>query len=256
MAQSDESKLPQQLSQATYVLVPADPNEELKELSIDLSDPSQELSVFLDEIKKHYKKRKRSKLGQSAQIHHLKDEISKKYGDQLKDKDVSQNLLQQAATFEMVGTIQLMPPLPNIGNKRQPIGSKLHSTIQMYLDDNGQFKDYQRNMRAESIAKTCSVPRVTPIMGDVFLSMYYDDEDNFRRLNFTLKDCDSNCALIKEAIKRNKFKQLKPKQCHNKKCDKNGMSRCGRCLNVWYCSKECQKNDWSKHKKQCKKIKN
>ena len=46
------------------------------------------------------------------------------------------------------------------------------------------------------------------------------------------------------------------KVCGNKDCtnveqfDKK-FPRCGRCRNMWYCSKECQVKDWKFHKKNC-----
>lgn len=39
------------------------------------------------------------------------------------------------------------------------------------------------------------------------------------------------------------------------KCEKPGHSkRCSRCRKVFYCSKQCQQEDWSKHKQVCKQV--
>merc|ERR1719186_2393660 len=37
-------------------------------------------------------------------------------------------------------------------------------------------------------------------------------------------------------------------------CQKEAMKRCGACQLRWYCSATCQKGDWKKHKKLCKKA--
>lgn len=37
-------------------------------------------------------------------------------------------------------------------------------------------------------------------------------------------------------------------------CDRVGeLTRCGACLETWYCSQECQKADWPRHKSKCTK---
>ena len=41
-------------------------------------------------------------------------------------------------------------------------------------------------------------------------------------------------------------------RCH--KCDKTGqekLSKCGRCEAITYCSRECQAEDWPRHKDNC-----
>ena len=33
------------------------------------------------------------------------------------------------------------------------------------------------------------------------------------------------------------------------------LKKCGNCLSILYCSKECQRNDWKRHKLECKEKK-
>jgi hypothetical protein len=37
-------------------------------------------------------------------------------------------------------------------------------------------------------------------------------------------------------------------------CSKDGVKKCGACGEVYYCSRDCQRNDWKKHKGPCQKI--
>lgn len=47
--------------------------------------------------------------------------------------------------------------------------------------------------------------------------------------------------------------KIKLRECSN--CRKIGnMSKCSRCLSVYYCNSDCQKNQWKEHKKICKKY--
>lgn len=43
------------------------------------------------------------------------------------------------------------------------------------------------------------------------------------------------------------------KVCKATENDKGKLLRCGRCHNVYYCSRNCQIADWKNHKKYCKK---
>jgi MYND finger len=42
------------------------------------------------------------------------------------------------------------------------------------------------------------------------------------------------------------------KKC--KSCGKDGVKKCGGCGQVYYCSRKCQRNDWKRHKAECKRV--
>jgi hypothetical protein len=40
-------------------------------------------------------------------------------------------------------------------------------------------------------------------------------------------------------------------QCFTCKKDNSELKKCSNCLSISYCSKECQRNDWKRHKLEC-----
>ena len=71
------------------------------------------------------------------------------------------------------------------------------------------------------------------------------------------KEGISPSAYLKGRYKENAKRDAKEegKACCNR-CGKTNtkLSKCGRCLSVFYCSKECQKADHVTHKKECKNL--
>lgn len=55
----------------------------------------------------------------------------------------------------------------------------------------------------------------------------------------------------KEMVKNNPSYTVECGACHQKK-SLTIMHQCGRCMKVFYCGEECQRNDWSIHKQTCK----
>ncbi|PTB61689.1 hypothetical protein BBK36DRAFT_62512 [Trichoderma citrinoviride] len=52
-----------------------------------------------------------------------------------------------------------------------------------------------------------------------------------------------------------KLNGLAPRSCELCRKRKDGIQRCASCQSVWYCSKDCQAEDWPEHKIPCKLIK-
>ena len=153
--------------------------------------------------------------------------------------------------------------------------------VNAYVDDQGSLKGLPVNLRATSICHVAGTD--VRIMGDAFLARFFDNDDDFKRLDFKLVDLTENSDFLRTAKRLSdekakrakadpkqfelrmgqneaggkpeaKITKLDPELCGfgRSSCGKKGDKTCNRCKKAKYCSAECQKADWSIHKKECK----
>merc|ERR1712032_264290 len=68
-------------------------------------------------------------------------------------------------------------------------------SVSCYLDDKGVGKDLPLNPRAIGIAQACGYDG-QQFRGDVFFSRIFDDDDDWRRIDFHLKDCCTDAEWV------------------------------------------------------------
>ena len=133
-------------------------------------------------------------------------------------------------------------------------------SVTMYVDDQGVLKELPLNLRASQLAAAVGNP--VRVMGDAFVAMVYDNDDDFERLDFGMDELRSGpwiaAAQADAKARAEKNGQVTPLTSIRDvdgacaaACGKNGVQRCSRCKSVKYCSKECQKRHWKFHKKVC-----
>jgi len=71
---------------------------------------------------------------------------------------------------------------------------------------------------------------------------------------FKLQQDDAGSFRVEELINGLQSKTIELKECANCGKKQPDLRKCGKCLSVKYCDTTCQKADWKKHKKICRKL--
>jgi len=170
-----------------YVHIPVSPNDPVTTLTCHY-DENTVVSCLMDDLKKHFGGIAKPSSAKEAQMLQMKQALEQQ-GQQVND-----DILRRFTAVTMVGQIPLLQ------GKCTPDDT---ISVMMYIDDNGQVSNYPNNPRAQQIVRSVNSKHSGPVWGDAFISRYYDNGDDFNRLNFKLEELDSSVEWFVEASKRN-----------------------------------------------------
>lgn len=117
------------------------------------------------------------------------------------------------------------------------------------------------------VGKPCGSPTCSKVQGK------QEETGEYTRLTVKCKSClmehycsktcredskevhKATCLLNQEARLERRGRKAKQVSCDtcNRRQSYTRMKKCSRCRNATYCSVECQKQDWNRHKEECKK---
>eukprot|EP00747_Dinoflagellata_sp_TGD_P214176 gnl/TRDRNA2_/TRDRNA2_87067_c0_seq2.p1 gnl/TRDRNA2_/TRDRNA2_87067_c0~~gnl/TRDRNA2_/TRDRNA2_87067_c0_seq2.p1 ORF type:complete len:382 (-),score=64.75 gnl/TRDRNA2_/TRDRNA2_87067_c0_seq2:276-1421(-) len=159
-----------------YVLVPASPNEPMQEFEwaevVTLEDDS-----WRNSLEKYFATNN-NLVDRAVLLAQLKE----RSGTDLEAK-MNKTQIDGIINSGSVEIFSVLAPQKEYG----------YLGVSAYLDDKGVSKNLEVNSRATSMLAACG-HRIADMHGDVFFSRYFDDEEKWERLDFTLADCSSEAA--------------------------------------------------------------
>lgn len=200
-----------------------------------MGDPVKELEF--EGVEKDFKSRLNSHFAQDVMVKREKEEMSKKLMESAK-----------GAEEEQISRAVELSQSCEIVSLTLPIAQNGYQAVNAYVDNVGRVKQLQKNARASRITST-------DIRGDCFMSRTVDDEETFKRIDFTMNDYeimmeappsaegrwDQSEALLKlQKQLQEKSHTTEPRstepphchQCYKKEGDVAKLMKCGRCGKV------------------------
>jgi hypothetical protein len=105
------------------------------------------------------------------------------------------------AMVDMILQMSAVDCVPLQNNKK----STGYIGLMLYVDDQGKAKQLPLNERATRVTIECGSP--TSVLGDCVIARNFDDENAFRRVDFTLEEFNTQQQWILDAQKANKERE-------------------------------------------------
>ncbi|CAK9018217.1 unnamed protein product [Durusdinium trenchii] len=168
-----------------YVFIPASPNDDMQEMEYETDITELEKDSFRSFVEKFF-----AAAGQSADREILLQQLKERTGVDLQEKadkgEMANDMLDKLLS---TSSVEIFPV-------QLPTKETCFQGVSVYLDDKGVAKNLEENIRVSSLVQACGYPGQT-IRGDCFIGRVFDDtQDEWRRMDFTLKDCSTDAEWI------------------------------------------------------------
>jgi len=161
------------MSTVTYLLVPADADAPMQELTLEVpSDLDKNIGCLTTLLQDYYRRTAGAftQQGKDAMIDSVKQRLKETQPDAKPDE----TMLSKLAESQTVDIIQVLPATVDSG----------YVGVNLYVDDKGASRGSPLNARATAICAQCGCP--TDVLGDGFFARVWDDQEGFERRNFTM----------------------------------------------------------------------
>mmetsp|Transcript_120853 Transcript_120853/g.376386 ORF Transcript_120853/g.376386 Transcript_120853/m.376386 type:complete len:305 (-) Transcript_120853:240-1154(-) len=168
-----------------YVLIPACANDSMQELVFNQDVVDLSKDPFRESVEKYF-----TGLGQSVDRDVLMKQLQERTGMDIAEKQRSGEMPSDAMERMLSATsVEIFPVM-------LPTKDTGFHAVSVYCDDKGVAKSLDENPRVSGLVQACGYPGQT-FRGDCFVGRVFDDtEDEWRRMDFTLKDCSTDADWV------------------------------------------------------------
>ena len=139
-----------------------------------------------------------------------------------------------------------------------PVSGAQHKLGMCFQNGQGVDKDYDESRRWHTLAANQDHPGSLYMLAVLSIATQGDFGEAFRYLTLSAGYDDKGAIEMLESLDfSSTFESLKKPHSFCVCCRSSSkLQRCSACKSVWYCSRECQRNDFKIHKLVCSTLKN